>query len=150
MVQFVTGKQCSNRCFLNDSNPMHLNNLFDHYQDVKFDLLNIGWPWWRDTLAIVKTFPNVNINFARTHLTSPMSATQCLKEAIDTIPLSKIIGFGVDYLFPGAVYAQVEMAKDSIAKALSYHMDFETLSVTNAMDIANAILHDNPKRIYCL
>lgn len=150
VVQFNTGKQQTNRSHTDDANPKHLNNLFEHYEDVRFDILNIGWPWWRDTIAFVKMFPNVNINFARTHMVSPTSATQCLKEAIDTIPLTKIIGFGGDYLFPDAVYAQVEIAKDNIANALSYHVDFGAMTIIQAMDIANAILYDNPKKLYCL
>ena len=148
VIQFDTGMQKDNRNILNNAKPVNLNNLFEHYQDVKFDILGIGWPYWREVVALAKMYPNVIINFSGSHVVSTLSSIECLKECIDSLPLNKIIGFGGDYLFFDGVYAHLETAKDNIAMALSQLMDYNIIDMEKALYIAEAILYKNPKRIY--
>jgi len=148
VIQFDTGMQNDNRNILNNATPINLNNLFEHYQDVKFDILGIGWPYWRELVALAKMYPNVIINFSGSHVVSTLSCIECLKECIDTLPLNKIIGFGGNYLFFDGIYAQLETAKDNIARALSQLIDYDILDMDSAIKVAEAILYKNPKRIY--
>ena len=150
VIQFDTGMQDDNRNILNHATPINLNNLFEHYQDVKFDILGIGWPYWREVVALAKMFPNVIINFSGSHVVSRLSCIECLKECIDTLPLNKIIGFGGDYMFLDGIYAQLETAKDNIARALSQLIDYGMLDMEEAIKVAEAILYKNPKRLYKL
>lgn len=150
VIQFGTGMQNDNRNILNNATPINLNNLFEHYQDVKFDILGIGWPYWREVVALTKMYPNVTINFSGSHVVSTLSCIECLKECIDTLPLNKIIGFGGNYLFFDGIYAQLETAKDNIARALSQLIEYGVLDMENAMMVAEAILYKNPKRLYKL
>ncbi len=148
VIQFDTGMQHDNRNILNNAKPINLNNLFEHYEDVKFDILGIGWPYWREVVALAKMYPNVFINFSGSHIVSALSCIECLKECIDTLPVNKIIGFGGNYLFFDGVYAQLETAKDNIARALSQLIEYGLLDMEKAMMVAEAILNKNPKRIY--
>ncbi len=150
VIQFDTGMQDDNRNIINNATPINLNNLFEHYEDVKFDILGIGWPYWREVVALAKMYPNVIINFSGSHIVSTLSCIDCLKECIDTLPLNKIIGFGGDYLFFDGIYAQLEMAKDNIARALSQLMEFGIIDMDGAVKVAETILYKNPKRIYKL
>jgi len=148
VIQFDTGIQSDNKKLLKNTSPINLNNLFEHYPDVKFDILGIGWPYWRELVALAKMYPNVIINFSGSHVISTLSSIECLKECIDTLPLNKIIGFGGNYMFFDSVYAHLETAKDNIARALSELIEYGLLDMDSAMYAAEAILYKNPKRIY--
>ena len=150
VIQIHTGLQEGNSNILQHSHPMKLNNLFKEYDDVHFDLFHIGWPWWRQSLALVKMFPNVTLDMCWAHIISPPSAMACLVEAVQTVPANKILGFGGDYMFVDGVYGHLEMAKDNIARALALLVDEKKISSDRAIRIAQMILYDNPKRVFNL
>ena len=59
---------------------------------ARFDIYHMGFPWVRETLMLGKGFPNVWLNFCRLHIISSKVATEALDEAIDLIPINKIMG----------------------------------------------------------
>lgn len=150
VTQFDAGIQRDNKNMLKNTSPENLNNLIEHYQDVKFDILAIGWPYWRELVALAKIYPNVIINFAGSHVISTVSSIKCLMESIDTVPMNKIVGFGGNYLFVDGIYGQLEIAKDNIARALSELVRYGVFDTLGAIKAAEDILYTNPKRIYKL
>jgi len=146
-VQFHTGLLEGNRGMLSNSNPELLENLFLKYPGVKFDLFHIGYPYWRVTAALAKTYPNVFIDMCWSHIISPISSRNALSEFLDAVPFNKISGFGGDYAIVDAIYGHLKMARENIARVLEEKISEKTITFSKAMKIAERLLHDNPKEI---
>ncbi len=147
-VQIHTGLQQQNGSLLKNSRPMLLDNTLQRFENVRFDLVHAGWPWWNEAIALVKKFPNVTIDLAWVHSLSPASAVQCIVDALGSVPINKILGFGGNAEHPDMIYGQLEIAKQNISRALSAAVDNDIISAVQAVDFAKAILYDNPKRIF--
>ncbi|MCK5128881.1 MAG: amidohydrolase family protein [Clostridiales bacterium] len=146
-VQIHTGLQQGDEGLLKDARPMLLDNTILRFENVKFDLIHSGWPWWNEVVALCKKFSNVTLDLAWVHSLSPQSAVQCVLEAIGAVPANKILGFGGNAEHPDIIYGQLEIARINIARALSIVVDQEIITPQKAIDVAKLILYDNPKRV---
>ncbi len=146
-VQIHTGLQQEEEGLLKNARPMLLDNTILRYENVHFDILHAGWPWWNEVIALCKKFPNVTLDLAWVHSLSPYSAVECILDAICSIPINKILGFGGNAEHPDIIYGQLEIARQNIARALSIAVDREIMTAQKAVDVAKMILYDNPKRV---
>ncbi|MDF2685115.1 MAG: putative TIM-barrel fold metal-dependent hydrolase [Clostridia bacterium] len=149
-VQIHTGLQEGNGNTLENSNPLHLNNLFIEYPDIPFDLFHIGWPFTSEALALTKMHPNVTLDFCWTNIISPHASVRVLCEAMDTVPLNKISVFGGDYIIIDLIYGHLEIAKQNLSNALSIQVGNGVMTLSQAEKAAHMMLYDNPKRIFNL
>jgi len=149
-VQIHTGLQQEKESLLKDSRPMLLDNTIQRFENVQFDLLHAGWPWWTESIALAKKFPNVTIDLAWVHSLSPRSAVQCILDALGSVPANKILGFGGNAEHPDMIYGQLEIARQNIARALALVVDQNIITALQAVDFAKLILYDNPKRIFSI
>ena len=147
-VQIHTGIQQEQGSLLKNSRPMLLDNTIQRFDNVQFDLLHAGWPWWEESIALAKKFPNVSIDLAWLHSLNPRVAVQCILDALGTVPANKILGFGGNAEHPDIIYGQLEIARQNIARALSLAVDQNIISASGAVDFAKQMLYDNPKRIF--
>lgn len=145
-VQIHTGMQ-QGEGLLKDARPMLLDNTIKRFDNVQFDILHAGWPWWKDVVALAKKFPNVSIDLAWLHSLSPYSAVQCIFESMGTIPSNKILGFGGNAEHPDIIYGQLEIARSNIARGLSIAVDRDIITPQKAIDTAKLLLYDNPKSV---
>ena len=97
ICQIHTGLQEGNRNYIYNSDPSLLSNLFVQYQNVKFDLFHIGYPYQHVMSALGKMFPNVYLDMCWAHIISPAACIYTLEEWLDSVPVNKIIAFGGDY-----------------------------------------------------
>lgn len=129
--------------------PLHMIPFIQKYPSVRFDIYHLGYPWVRETLMLAKGFANVWLNLCWTHIVSQRCAVQALDEAIDLIPINKIIAFGGDYNVPVEnVYGHLTMAKENIAKVLSLRITEGQMKEVEAYKIAKKWFWDNPKELY--
>ena len=146
-IQFHTGLLEGNRGMLSNSNPELLENLFLKYPGVKFDLFHIGYPYTGVTAALAKTYPNVYIDMCWAHIISPVSARNALSDFLDAVPYNKIMCFGGDYVIVDAIYGHLMIARENIARVLEGKIRDRTLTVSQAITIAERILHENPEEV---
>ena len=146
-IQFHTGLLEGNRGMLSNSNPELLENLFLKYPGVKFDLFHIGYPYTGVTAALAKIYPNVHIDMCWAHIISPVSAQNALSDFLDAVPYNKIMGFGGDYAIVDAIYGHLKIARENIARVLEGKIRDRTLTVSQAITIAERILHENPEEV---
>ena len=146
-VQIHTGIQQAKDSLLKNARPMLLDNTIQRFDNVHFDLLHGGWPWWEEAVVLAKKFPNVTINLAWIHSLSPRSAIQCLLDALGSVPANKILGFGGNAEHPDIIYGQLEIARQNIAHAMAVAVDQNIINAVQAVDFAKMILYDNPKRV---
>jgi uncharacterized protein len=149
-VMFHTGLQTGNGNIIENSKPTYLVNLIMEYPTVDFVLFHGSYPYGGELTTIAKYFPNVYVDMCWMYVISPSYSTRFLHEWIETIPASKILGFGGDYLNVENTYAHLLMGKQVVAKVLTEKVKDGYLSESEAKNIARMILHDNAVKLYHL
>jgi len=131
--------------------PLHMIPMLQRFPDTKFDIYHLGYPWVRETLMLGKGFPNVWLNFCWTHIISQRFAVAGLDEAIDLVPMSKILIFGGDYTMAvEKVYGHLVMAREDTAEVLARRIREGQMSESQALNLARKWFWDNPKDLYAL
>jgi uncharacterized protein len=131
-----------------NADPTLLTNLFFLYPGVTFDLLHIGYPYHHQLAVLAKTFANVTMDFCWAHAISPSVARASLHEALDTVPVNKILGFGGDYDQVELAYAHSRLARENIATVLREKVESGSCREGDAIEIATLLLRSNPLRLF--
>ena len=142
-VKIHTGIQDANSNDVTRSRPSLLINLFMKYPNVKFDIYHVAWPYSDELLAIAKQFPNVWVDFCWLWIINPPAARRYLHEALETIPVSKIHGFGGDFFFVEGSYGHCMIAKREIARVLAEKVEEGRFTEEYAVSVARLILREN-------
>jgi len=131
--------------------PLHMIPILQRHSEARFDIFHLGFPWMRETLMLGKGFSNVWLNFCWVHLISQRLATLALDEAIDLIPMNKLLVFGGDYILPvEKVYGHLVMARENIARVLVRRILEGQMTETQALAIAQKWFWENPRKLYNL
>jgi uncharacterized protein len=133
---------------VDNANPIHLNNLFLRYPNVKFDIFHIGYPFQNILGALAKSLPNVYIDMCWAHIISPIASINALREWIDSVPLNKISAFGGDYGIIDAIVGHQRMARENVSRALSMAISDGVFDINEAKRIGKMLLHDNPTELF--
>ncbi|NLC67233.1 MAG: amidohydrolase family protein [Clostridiaceae bacterium] len=149
-VQFHTGIQEGNGNILGNSNPVQLSNLFLTYNNIKFDLFHISYPYYGEAIALCKMFPNVYLDMCWAHIISPHSSMEFLSEFIDTVAVNKVSAFGGDYCMVDPVYGHQLMARQNVSRVLAEKVSHGIFSVDRACRVAKMMFFDNPVEIFNL
>lgn len=132
--------------------PLHMIPIIQRHPKARFDIYHLGYPWMRETLMLGKNFSNVWLNFCWTHIISQRFATAALDEAIDLIPMNKLLAFGGDYKSSAVekVYGHLVMARENIARVLAKRIIEKQMTETQALAVAQKWFWGNPKELYRL
>jgi uncharacterized protein len=131
--------------------PLHMIPVLERHPETKFDIYHLGYPWIRETLMLGKGFSNVWLNFCWTHVISQRAAVAGIDEAIDLIPMNKILAFGGDYgVAVEKIYGHLVMARENIAEALARRIMDRQMSESQAQAVVQKWFWDNPKELYKL
>jgi len=131
--------------------PTHMIPMLQRHPRTRFDLYHLGYPYVRPALMLGKAFPNVWLNFCWTHIISQKFAMDALDEAIDLVPMNKVLGFGGDYDHPvEKVYGHLVMAREDIARVLAARVAQGRWTEDQALAVARKWLWDNPRELYRL
>ncbi|MCX6622613.1 MAG: amidohydrolase family protein, partial [Acidobacteria bacterium] len=149
-VQIHTGTFAGHWNYITNSNPAHLTQLFFDFPGVRFDLFHMSYPYMGELAAITKLFPHVYADFCWAWVLSPAAARRALREFIDTVPANKILGYGGDYWFPELSYAHLVMARRNIVSVLAELIEEHLCKETEAVELAQMILHDNAATLFKL
>ncbi|HIJ66029.1 MAG TPA: amidohydrolase family protein [Candidatus Hydrogenedentes bacterium] len=131
--------------------PVHMIPLLMRHPKTRFDIYHLGFPWMRQALMLGKGFPNVWLNLCWTHVISQRFVVTALDEAIDLIPMNKLLAFGGDYGIPvEKVYGHLVMAREDIACVLARRIQAGQMTEAQAIELAKKWFWDNPKELYRL
>jgi hypothetical protein len=147
-MQIHTGLLSANQGYIPQTNPVHLTNVFNRYPQVAFDLFHIGYPYVGEMAVLGKFYPNVHIDFCWAHIVAPHAAQRALDEFLETVPATKIMGFGGDFDFPELTYAHAVMARRNIAEALAARVERGEMREDEAAALGRMLLCDNPARLF--
>ncbi len=148
--QIHTGIQEGTGNIIYDSNPTLLSNLFLEYQNVKFDIFHMGYPYVMEMGTLAKNFQNVFLDMCWGHIISPEAARRALIEWLDVVPANKIHAFGGDYCFVDGVYGHQYLARRNVAFSLAYKVNDGSISISRAEEIAKWMFRDNPIELFKL
>lgn len=149
-VVIHTGLHAGNGNVIENSKPTHLLNLFTEYPDIKFVLYHGSYPYGGELSTLAKNFRNVYIDMCWLHIISPSYSERYLHEWLETVPASKIMGFGGDYSNVENVYSHLLFGKQVITRVLTEKVNDGYITELEAINIARLILHDNAVKIYRL
>lgn len=158
-VQVHTGHLAGLYGDISQANAAGLANLLMLHNDVRFDLFHANWPYSGEILFLAKVYPNVTIDFCWTNIIDPVYSQNLFRQALASVPHSKIHGYGSDFggfgYPPGGGYvdrawAHAQIARENIAVALSDMVDLDYLSLDEAKEVANAWLFGNANEFYRL
>ena len=148
--QFHSGIQEGNGNVISNANPVHLTNLFLEYENVKFDIFHMSYPYCMELSNLAKNFRNVFIDMCWGHIISPEAARRALVEWLDAVPANKISAFGGDYVFVDGIYGHQKLARQNVAAALTQKVTDGSFDLDRAKQIARWLFVDNPTKLFGL
>jgi hypothetical protein len=148
-IQIHTGYLAGNSNYLENSNPLDLNNLFANYPEAKFVLFHGGYPWTSEFIAMGKMFPNVYLDLVWLPQISREKAVLSLDEMLDCVPYNKIF-WGGDCAFIEESTGSLEFAKSAVAETLAKRIDRGFLTQDVAYDIVKRIFRQNAIEVFQL
>ncbi|HBB93031.1 MAG TPA: hypothetical protein DC042_15290 [Bacteroidales bacterium] len=143
-VQLHTGL---NGGTIENAKPTNLTNLFREYPDVRFILFHGGYPYGGELAVLAKKFNNVYIDLCWLYIISPSFSERYLHEWLETVPASKIMAFGGDFLYVENVYSHLLFAREIVSNVLIDKVRDGYFSEVEAIKIAQMLFHDNAIRI---
>ncbi len=152
-IQFHTGHVEPQSANMKDyqtqwSDPAPFGRIALRFPQLKMILLHTGFPYSEGYFSLIKNVPNLYADFSWIYLISPMLAERNLHLALETVPISKIIGFGGDAQSVELVYGHLKMAKEVIARVFADRVGSGWLNRNEAEEMMALILHDNGHEIY--
>ncbi len=149
-VQIHTGLLEGMRHPLRQSDPLLLDPLFGRYPGIPFDLFHIGYPWFRESLVLAKSHPNVHLDLCWSHIVAPQAARIALREFLEAVPVSKIFAFGGDYILVDGVLGHLHIARENAAAVLADCVADREITLSRAYRILAMIFHDNAARVFSI
>ncbi|MBN2047391.1 MAG: amidohydrolase family protein [Anaerolineaceae bacterium] len=150
-VQLHTGHMAGIRNDVRKANAIHLTNMLELHQDVRFDLFHGNWPYMGEYLFLGKNYPNVYLNLCWVNIIDQLYSQQLMKEAVMSVPHSKIFAFGADFSGRAdAAWAHADIARENVAVALSDLVEAQYIDLDEAKAIARAWMYDNPNQYFDL
>jgi predicted TIM-barrel fold metal-dependent hydrolase len=118
--------------------------------DTQFVFMHICYPYYEEMLALTKQWSNATIDMCWSWIISPVAAKDYLKKHLVTAPANKVLPFGGDYIPVEPVLGHALIARRGIAQALLELVEESWLSLTDALDLVDTVLHGNARRIFRL
>ena len=81
---------------------------------------------------------------------NPVAAKDFLKKYLVTAPANKVLTFGGDYVVVEPVLGHATMARRGISLALSELVEEGWLSLDNALELTDPIMHGNARSLFNL
>ena len=125
-------------------------NLCRKAPDTRFVFMHICYPYYEELLAVAKHYANAYVDMCWSWIINPVAAKDFLKKFLVTAPANKILTFGGDYIPVEPVLGHAIIARRGIALALSELVEEGWLSLADAMDLIDPIMHNNARQIFNL
>ena len=118
--------------------------------DTRFVLLHIGYPHWREMLALARIHDNAFLEMSWAWILDPDSASDFLKAALLSIPAKQLLTFGGDYVVAENVVGHAALARNAIASALADLAEAGHLSQLDALDLVEPLMNGNATTLFGL
>ncbi|MFW9902602.1 MAG: amidohydrolase family protein, partial [Candidatus Thorarchaeota archaeon] len=131
-----------------ETNPIYLLDIMRKFSDVKFDIFHGGYPFHHTIPGILTQRFNAYVDLCWMPILSQSATKRLLRELIEMNCTNKVFAFGGDCEnIEGTCGALLQM-KDILAEVLVEFIAATKLSFSDAVDIGNKMLYENPKGIF--
>lgn len=124
-----------------------VTRLVQEYPRTTFVLMHMAWPQQEQLLALAKHQPNVVVEMSWAWSAAPRSACDFLQRFLTTVPATKLLCFGADYLTVENVVGHAELARRGLQHALEDLVRSDWLSIDDASELVPLLMHGNARRI---
>lgn len=131
-------------------NPGSITDLCRKAPQTRFVFMHICYPYYEELLAAAKHYTNAYVDMCWSWIINPVAAKDFLKKFLVTVPANKILTFGGDYIPVEPVLGHATIARRGIVLALSELVDEGWLSLSDAMDLVDPIMHSNARTLFNL
>lgn len=118
--------------------------------ETKFVFMHICYPYYEELLAVAKHWTNAHVDLCWSWIINPEAAKEYLKRHIVTAPINKLLPFGGDYIPVEPVLGHAILARRGVALALTELVEAGWLTLRDALDLVDPILHQNARQIFRL
>lgn len=135
-----------------------LPQVFRHVADVApivqrhprttFVLMHTAWPQQEQLLALAKHQPNVVVDLCWSWILAPLSTTEFVQRFLTTVPASKLLCFGGDYITVENVVGHAELARRGLQAALEGLIAAEWLTGDDALALVPLLMRENADRLF--
>ena len=132
------------------NNPGSATDLCRMAPETQFVFMHICYPYYEELIAAAKHYSNANVDMCWAWIINPVAAKDFLKKYLVTAPANKIVTFGGDYIPVEPVLGHAVIARNGIALALSELVEEGWLSLNNALELIDPVMHGNARRIFNL
>ncbi|MCK4887180.1 MAG: amidohydrolase family protein [Planctomycetes bacterium] len=129
-------------------NPASAAQLCKLGPDKKFVFMHICYPYYEQIITVAKHFSNAYIDMCWAWIINPVAAKDFLKKYIVAAPANKVLTFGGDYLCVEPVIGHAAIARMGISLALSELVEDGFITLSDAMELIDPIMHENAKTIF--
>jgi len=129
-------------------NAIHVSGLLQQFPDTTFVLMHIGWPYDHEYLALAKHHSNAYIDLCWAWILAPRSTTDFLQAALTTVPSSKLLCFGGDFMTVESTVGHARLARNGLVSALAELIDGGWLEVAEAVEFVPRLMRDNARELF--
>ena len=131
-------------------NPASACDLCRAAPDTKFVFMHICYPYYEELISVAKQYTNAYLDMCWAWIVNPIAAKDFLKKYLVTAPANKVLTFGADYVCVENVVGHAIMARQGITQALSELVEEGWLSVDDAMELIEPLMHGNARQLFSL
>lgn len=131
-------------------NPGSATDLCRRAPETRFVFMHICYPYYEELISVAKHYTNAYIDMCWSWIINPVAATDFLKKYLVTAPANKVLTFGGDYIPVEPVLGHAVIARRGIALALSELVEEGWLSLSDAVELTDPIMHNNARQIFNL
>ena len=131
-------------------NPGAATDLCRMSPGTRFVFMHICYPYYEEMISIAKHYSNAYMDMCWAWIINPVAAKDFLKKYLVTAPANKILTFGGDYGLVEPVLGHAAIARRGIALALSELVEEKWLSLDDALELIDPIMHGNARSIFNL
>ncbi len=131
-------------------NPGSACDLCRKAPETRFVFMHICYPYYEELISVAKHYTNATIDMCWSWIINPVAAQDFLKKYLVTAPANKVLTFGGDYIPVEPVLGHAAIARRGIALALTELLEEGWLSLPDAVELTDAIMHNNARQIFNL
>jgi len=131
-----------------ETNPIYLLDIMRKFSDVKFDIFHGGYPFHHTIPGILTQTYNAYVDLCWMPILSQSATKRLLRELIEMNCSNKVFAFGGDCENLEGTYGALLLITDILAEVLVEYIEAKKFSFSDAIDIGNKMLYENPKKIF--
>jgi len=122
--------------------------LTQEHPRTTFVLMHAAWPQQEQLLALAKHQPNVVVDLCWAWILAPIATAEFARRFLTTVPASKLLCFGGDYMTVETVVGHAELARRGLQATLERLVSDGWLTMERALLLVPLLMHANAERIF--